>query len=212
MIYSLDHNFLLLRNFKVGSTSAEIELSKIMPESATVTKMDDPNIEKNNPDFKPRNHHNIYSHATYNEIIKILPMDNVKKYIIIRNPYEVVASYYFHTISDQMTINEWESLSSKEKDKSTNLYFQTEWLKSSKQIYIYNKKSIIDHYLRYENGIENELNEILPKHNLPTIKINVFEKQHRPKNITYKDIFSQKQLDAIAKEWSWEFANLGYGV
>ena len=212
MIYSKDHNFLLLRNFKVGSTSVEIELSKILPESATVTTMQDLNILKNNPEFKPRNHHNLYTHAGYDQIIKVLPMDNVKKYIIIRNPYEVVASYYFHILSEKMTISQWNTLSKKEKNKDVELYFENDWLKSSKWIYFYNNESIIDSYIRYENNIEDQLNVILSNHNLPNIKIQTFERQHRPKNITYKDIFSAKQLQIIADEWSWEFKNLGYKI
>lgn len=212
MIFSLENNFLLLRNVKVGSTSTEIQLAKIMPESATITNLDDKSLMKKYPDFKTRNHYNLNTHASYEEIIKFLPISKVKKYVVVRNPYEVVASFYFDIVLSKKTISEWALLSKKEKDKDIELYFEGKWLKSSKWLYFYNNQSIIDHYIKYEDGIEKQFNEILPKHNLPTININIFERQYRPREINYKDIFSKKQCEMIAKEWQWEFEHLGYNI
>ena len=51
MIYSPDHNFLLLKNIKVGGTSLEVELSQVLPNNAIVT----PILPKNDK-HKPRNY------------------------------------------------------------------------------------------------------------------------------------------------------------
>lgn len=212
MIYSLDNRFLLLRNFKVGSTSLEIELSNILPDSAIVTEITDKEVSDKFPNFKPRNYKNFYNHIPYSMIHDFLPMENIKKYIFVRNPYDVVLSYYFHKIKDTVSISMWKNLSKKEIEKSVEEYFNGEWLRSSKWLYFYNGRSIVDEYLKYENGVEKEINRILPKHGLTQIKINTFERQYRPKEIKYGDIFSKKQQDLIANEWFWEFENLGYNI
>ena len=64
-------------------------------------------------------------------------------------------------------------------------------------------------FLKYEKGIDNQLNTILNPMGLNLV-LDVNQKAHRPKEITYKDIFKTKHLDLIKKEWSWEFDNLGY--
>jgi hypothetical protein len=69
---------------------------------------------------------------------------------------------------------------------------------------------VVNKILKYENGIEDEINSILPSHNLPKIKINTFEKKHRPEGITYLDIFSKSQIETIYKTWEWEFLTFGY--
>ena len=71
-------------------------------------------------------------------------------------------------------------------------------------------KSIIDMFIRYEDGIEDQINPILKLHGIPEISISTFEKQHRPKEIHPADIFSDDQMNLIQKEWRWEFDNLEY--
>ena len=60
MIFSEKHNFLFIKNMKVGSTSMEVELSKILPDSAIVTKINPPN-----KDHKPRNFRNFVNHTSW---------------------------------------------------------------------------------------------------------------------------------------------------
>ena len=90
MIYSPDHNFLMLKNSKVGGTSLEVELSKVLPENAIVTKIDPPNSQ-----HRPRNHKGFYNHMPYLEASSILDLSNTKSYIFVRHPYDTVLSAFF---------------------------------------------------------------------------------------------------------------------
>ena len=210
MIYSKDHNFLMLKNVKVGGTSLEVELSKVLPISAIVT----PIIPKNK-EHKPRHYRNFRNHMPYEEISKLIDLSNAKSYIIIRNPYYMVLSNFFYALT---LINvDWNTLNNKEKENFVHKYFYDDpedtilsMLKSSKSIYMVNNKSIIDQYIRYEDGIEEQINPILECHGIPKITMNTFEKQHRPKNIHPEDIFKDEHMELIKREWFWEFDNLGY--
>jgi hypothetical protein len=84
------------------------------------------------------------------------------------------------------------------------------FLKSTKYIYMDNKKVHVDKILKYELGIENQINNILLSHNIKNIKINTFEKQYRPKEYTVKNTFNKDHLNRIYEEWSWEFKMFGY--
>lgn len=207
MIYSQEHDFLFIKNYKVGGTSIEVELSRILPDSAVVT-----NIYPPNQNHLPRNNDGFYNHMSYLEIKKIIPSsEKAKKYIIVRNPYDMLASNYFYYLLDKIDIKEWFNLSNKEKQVITNKYFEEDPFKSSKNLYVdENNNSVIDYYLKYENGLEQELNKVLSWHNLPSIQITTFEKQYRPKKITYLDIFNNEQLDWIYNNWEWEFNTFGY--
>lgn len=208
MIFSKEHNFLFIKNMKVGSTSMEVELSKILPDSAIVTFINPPN--KNH---RPRNWGPFVNHTTFLEASLHLDLRNVRSYTIVRHPYETVLSDFFFRKEIQDT--KWLDLSQKEKDRLVDYYFTNQfsngpWLKSTRNIYTINNKIAVTDILRHELGLENEINRVLPLHNLPEIKFSTFEKAYRPNTVHYKDVFSKDQLDMIAKEWSWEFEVLGY--
>ena len=208
MIFSKEHNFLLIKNMKVGSTSLEVELSKILPDSAIVTFINPPNKE-----HRPRNMGKFVNHTTWYEASQELDLSDVKSYTVVRHPYEMVLSDFFFR-SEIINVH-WNSLTKLEQDRLVDYYFNGQfsnghWMKSTKNIYTVNGEIAVTDILRHEKGLEQEINRILPIHNLPTVKINTFEKAYRPKNVTYKDVFSNKQLDMIAKEWEWEFRTLGY--
>ena len=208
MIFSEKHNILFIKNMKVGSTSMEVELSKILPDSAIVTKINPPN-----KDHKPRNFRNFVNHTSWEEASKYLDLSNVMSYTIVRHPYEMVLSDFF--FRSEIINTHWNSLSKLEKDRLVDYYFTDQfkngpWMKSTRGIYTLDNKVMVSDLLRHELGLEKEINRILPKHGLPLIKMNTFEKAYRPKNITYKDVFSKEQISLISDEWSWEFRNLGY--
>ena len=208
MIFSKEHNFLFIKNMKVGSTSMEVELSKILPDSAIVTKINPPN-----KDHKPRNFGNFVNHASWKEANDILDLSGVMSYTIVRHPYEMVLSDFF--FRSEVINTHWNSLSKIEKDRLTDYYFNGQFsngsfMKSTRSLYTVDDKIVVSDILKHELGLEEEINRILPRHGLPTIKINTFEKAYRPKNVTHKDVFSKPQLLMIAEEWSWEFGNLGY--
>lgn len=208
MIYSKENNFLFIKNMKVGSTSMEVELSKILPDSAIVTFINPPNKE-----HRPRNWGSFVNHTTFLEASLSLDLENVKSYTIVRHPYEIVLSDFF--FRKEIFLLNWMSLTKTKQDKLVDSYFNNQfsnggWIQSTKNIYTINNQIAVTDILRHELGLENEINRILPLHDLPTIKVSTFEKTHRPKGITYNEVFSKKQLDMISQEWSWEFDTLGY--
>ena len=208
MIYSPGNNFLLLKNIKVGGTSLEVEVSKIVPPSAIVTQ-----ITPSNPNHFPRNCENFLNHMSYTEISKTLDLSNVKSYIVVRNPYDTVLSDFFFACEIK---ERWHNISEFQKNLMLEKYFNDEyyipWLHSTKYLYMSKDGKVqVDKFLKYENGLENEINDVLPLHGLPKIQINTFEKSgYKPKNIKYTDVFSKEHIKTIEDEWSWEFANLGY--
>jgi hypothetical protein len=221
MIYSKSNNFLLLKNQKVGGTSLEVVLSKIMPEDAVVTPRtsDDPawaiKDEIQYPGYRPRNYKELYNHISYSEISKVIDLSNTKSYIFIRNPFDMVLSHFFHRLKMQKIETSWNSLEKINKENLVDLYFNNqlgwEWLKSNKNIYTSNSGEIqVSEFLRYESGIEKEINKILPNHSLPKIKLDVYEKAFKPKDIKCLDVFNKKYIDIIKNEWWWELEYFRY--
>ena len=203
MIYSKDNNFLMLKNIKVGGTSLEVELSKILPKNSIVTEIYPKNIY-----HSPRNFDGFYNHMSYLEIKDKINLLSVKSYVFVRNPYSIVLSNFFHNYNMN---KEWDTFSKKQKEDILIYYFKNEMLKSTKYIYTdLNNNILVDKVLKYENGIESEINSILPLHNIDCIKINTFEKQFKPIGINYIDFFSKKQIEQIYEEWKWEFETFGY--
>ena len=208
MIYSSDHNFLLLKNIKVGGTSLEVDLSNILPNNAIITP-----IVPENKFHNPRNYDGFYNHMPYSEIKNKINLNNVKSYIFVRHPYNTVLSHFFHTLF--LCKIEYFLLTNNEKNIILNKYFyeinsDMEFLKSTKYIYTENNVIKVDKILKYENGIENEINPILISHKINPVNLVTTEKQYRPQSIKYFDIFNNKILKTIQDEWHWEFDNLGY--
>jgi hypothetical protein len=83
------------------------------------------------------------------------------------------------------------------------------WLKSTKGLYSKDGIIQVKNVIRYEDGIEAGMNQILEPKGLH-LDLNVYQKAHRPKEITAKDVFSKEQMQDIAHEWEWEFHTFGY--
>jgi len=208
MIYSPDHNFLMLKNSKVGGTSLEVELSKVLPENAIVTKIDPPNSQ-----HRPRNHKGFYNHIPYSEVSSILDLSNTKSYIFVRHPYDTVLSAFFYQV--KLKNIDWENFDKTQKDNILDKYFFENvegfsMLKSRKYLYSIDNDILVDKVLRYELGIENEINNVLLSHNIKNISMNTFEKQYRDKKYTVENTFKLNHINAIQSEWSWEFKMFGY--
>ena len=206
MIYSPDHNFLMLKNSKVGGTSLEVELSKVLPENAIVTKINPPNSQ-----HRPRNHKGFYNHMSYSEINQKINLSNIKSYVVVRHPYTTILSDFFYRLHLHNYLKNWSSYTVDEKNKKLENYFNNDmFLKSTKYIYMDNEKVQVDSFIKYELGIENQINDILLTHNIKNIKMNTFEKQYRPKECTVHNTFNKDHLNKIYEEWSWEFNMFGY--
>jgi hypothetical protein len=206
MIYSPDHKFLLLKGLKVGSTSMEIALSRVVPDNSIVTPIKPYHVE-----HRPRNYKGFENRMSYTEISEKIDLSGVKSYIAIRNPYDVVLSRFFHAFTINYPKISWDSLGTEDQQRIIDNFFEKDMMKSTKNLYLDNSLSIqVDKFIRYEDGIEIELNKILSDHGIPNILINTNEKAHRPKHITYKDVFSINHIEKIQAEWYWEFDNFGY--
>ena len=221
MILSKEHNFLLLKNHKVGGTSLEVPLSKVLPQSAIVTPktIDHPSWKlKSEPaheGYLPRNCEGFYNHISYSEISQKVDLSSIDAYVFVRNPFDAVLSHFFHRLYFLNLNERWSNLPKKTQEELVKMYFNNQlgwqWYKSSKSIYVSQDNSIqVKEVLKYENGIEKEINKILLKHNIKPITLEVFEKSFRPKDVKYFDVFNDDQLELIKEEWSWEFENLGY--
>lgn len=207
MIYSPDHNFLLIKNEKVGGTSLEIELSKVLPSNSIVTP-----IIPAHPDHTPRNHKGVfYNHMSYSEIKNLVNLENAKSYVMVRNPYDSVLSYFFHLLQRKnLNISTYSMQENTDLTKKIDTYFKKYLFNGTHKLYTENNKIIVDKILYYENGVENEINKVLLDHNINQIKMTTFEKKDRPEWATYKKMFNREQIDIINSAWAWEFENLEY--
>jgi hypothetical protein len=208
MIYSPDHNFLMLKNVKVGGTSLEVELSKVLPDNSIVTEITPANAGHN-----PRNHNGFYNHMSYKDISSKIDLSKSTSYIFVRHPYDTQLSMLFYKLKQKNII--WKNISDIEKEKIVNQFFfekqeDFSMLKSTKSIYSDKDKVLVDKVLKYELGIEDQINKILTMNNIKNISMNTFEKQYRPKEFTVKNTFNKDHLNKIYKEWAWEFNMFGY--
>lgn len=221
MIFSKDHNFLLLKNGKVGGTALEFSLSPVLPKNAIVTPAtgNSPEwkiINEELPlDYNPRNYENFFNHISYSEIERKIDLKDVKSYIFVRNPYEIVLSHFFHRLYFLNKNLIWNELDKKEQKQLLDKYFnnelQTKWHTSTKYLYLSKNNEIqITEFLFYEKNINFEINKILKKHNIPLIEINIKSKNFKPKEITYKDVFYDDHLEIIYNNWNWEFKYFNY--
>ena len=80
-------------------------------------------------------------------------------------------------------------------------------LRSTKDIYASGGTVQVSNVLRYEDGIENQINPILTQVGIPNITITAKEKAWRPAHLTPEDVFNKTQLNMIKKEWAWEIKN-----
>lgn len=204
MIYSPQHKFLLLKNFKVGGTSLEIDLEKVLPADAIVTTQ-----HPSMPDgYVPRNYkeHGFDGHTSFNIFEYRLPeaAKNLTSVVFVRNPFDTVLSHFFMMLK-------FYNANVEEYKNYVNGYFNGTismgMLKSTKNIYASGGKVQASFVLRYEDGIENQINPILTQVGIPNISVTAKEKAWRPTHLTPKDVFNDTQLNAIKKEWAWEIKN-----
>jgi hypothetical protein len=208
MILCKENNFLLLKNFEVNGDYIESVLSNLMPENAIVTSMKNPTYY-----YEPRNYHEyeFTEYMTYYEINKKYNLADCKAYIIVRNPYHTVLSNFFYSIKTLGVLEKWNKITEKEKKEFVDGYFNTDFfIESTKELYIYDNMIMVEDVIIYEDGIEEQINKILTKHNLKNIKLKEIEDLHVPKDLKFWDVFSEEQINQITESWKWEFDNFGY--
>ena len=205
MIYSEKHRFLLLKNYKVGGTSLEVELSQVLDQSAVVTPIYPENLL-----HQPRNFNKFYNHITYVELENLLGVDALNKtesVVFVRNPFDVVLSHMYMSFS-------WSGINNPSKfdvDKYFNNKTKLNKITSSKSKSIYTKGDVImaKHVYKYEDGLD-QINKVLYDVGIDKIAINAKEKVYRPKHIKPTDIFEPRHIEEIYKDWSWEIDKFDY--
>ena len=208
MILCKENNFLLLKNFEVNGDYVESVLSNSMPESTVVTPMGNPTYY-----YDPRNFNEdgLTEYMTYYEINKRYSLAGCKAYVIVRNPYHSVLSNFFYSMKTIGALEGWKKKKEQEKQELVDGYFNTDFFMSStKELYIHDNMIMVEDVIIYEDGIEDQINEILTKHELPNITLKEVEDLHVPKDLKFWDIFSKEQIDKITDSWKWEFDNFGY--
>jgi hypothetical protein len=203
MIYSKEKNFLLLKNYAVNADYIESVLAHVVPLNSIITKVNFPNCE-----FTAKNCEGFKEHMPIVEISKKIDLKDIKTYIVVRNPYHTVFVDFFNKFVLK-GIN-WENLSDEEKDQELNDYFySSQFLKSTKELYLYDNMLFINDVIIYEDGVEEQINEILESHQIPKVRL-VLEDVNIPKFKNFLDVFSVEHINKITDEWKWEFDNFGY--
>jgi hypothetical protein len=207
MIYSAKHNFLLLKNYKVGGTSLEVELSQVLDQSAVITPIYPDNIL-----HTPRNYDQFYNHIPYSKIEDILGkdvLDKTESVVFIRNPFDTVLSHMYMSFS-------WSGIENPSKldiDKYFNNETKLNKITGAMSRGIYTKEGIImaKTIYRYEDGLE-QINKTLNDVGIGSIDINAKEKAYKPKDLKPLDVFSSDHIDSIREDWSWEIEKFDYSV
>lgn len=210
MIFYPQRNLLILKNFKVGGTSLEADLEKVLPSNCIVTEPEPSHIKVKG--FAARNYkeYGFTSHASFNDFKQKLPdvAKKVTSVVFVRNPFDVVLSHFFMLLK----INKIKQEDYKE---YLNIYFsedkQLPMLKSTKNIYSNNGKIQVSYVFKYENGIEKQINSVLSMVKAPNVILTSKEKDWKPKNLSAKEVFNKEQLGLIEKEWAWEIKNFYKG-
>ena len=208
MILNKKNNFLLIKNFEVNADYIESVLSNTLPEDTIVTPMANSSYY-----YSPRNYsdYKLSEYMSFYEINKNYGLEKIKAYIIVRNPYHSVLSNFFYSLKTLSVLENCNKLSKKNQDQFVDGYFKSDYfLKSTKELYIHNNMIMVEDVIIYEDGIEEQINNILLKHELPTIKLNTIEDNHVPKKINFMNVFSSKHINQITNDWKWEFDNFGY--
>jgi len=182
----------------------EVELSRVLPEDAVVTP-----IVIHPPKYHiPRNYNGFHGHMGVDEVISIIGSEKyseLESAVFVRNPYNQVLSHFFMQIKIG-GIKNWRD----HVDDYFNNKLMQDWLTSTRDIYTINDKVFVKNILFYELGIEQEINKVLEKVNIPYLTINTWEKKFNEDGIIYSDVFSDKHIKIINDSWWWEFENLGY--
>jgi hypothetical protein len=143
------------------------------------------------------------------------PLDYNKLYILIRNPFDVLISYYYHTHKNSKKIEGWNYCNLKHNFKSWEEFLESyinpnfKWhipqMKKSLFSMAYDKdwNLIIDRYFKIENP--NNINNFLQYNNLPILnKLNITKNKLRKKHYT------PEQVEKLNKIWERDLNHFNY--
>lgn len=127
------------------------------------------------------------------------------KFVIVRNPWDRVASLHFHRARD--AVRTTKEKSGVVKNKTLKRFNDQGW-----GLYTINDKLVVDHCCRYEN-LGEELEAVRQKLGLPKpIELPNAKGSYRKKKgkQSYRELFSEDEKNRIAKYFRKEIEMFGY--
>jgi hypothetical protein len=233
MIYSPDHKFLMIQNLKVGGTSLKLALIDILPDTAYVSDIGsgirsarlDPITHKTTIEKLSHFKTKLNSidaeftrtpHCGLANVLTAFPTHDfnlVTSCVFVRNPFDMVFSMFIMNMQQDYALHKFIEMSDDGQQNLIDIWFKEKQLISTKALYTSFGEIDVTHVFKYENGLANEINTILPSVGLPTIPtVGFTAKKYKPDAVTYKMFFKQRHLDLIRKEWEWEFNMFNYDM
>jgi hypothetical protein len=170
--------------------------------------------------FKKYGHPKHMTISMYEKFISKNMMNNLFKFTIIRNPFDLIVSLYNYSLYNKKvywngcnTYEEKRNISFKNyilyvknlKDKIIDRLDTTDF---SLNYYIKSKNTKIDYICKFEN-LENDLNKISNIINLDCSKLPKVNKS-KVKNVKYKDYYNNSTKDIIYKLFKEELKMYNY--
>lgn len=178
MIIDHQHKIVYIAIPKTGTTSTENYLKKVLPNS------------KNGV---------YHKHIKAKDIKKRLPnYDEYFKFAVVRNPYDWYVSWYTYRQRPNSNF------------KTNNMTF-IEYLNRKPPSKVHpdqfdfisdnSGKIIVDKIIRYEDGVENEINKLLKSRGIqiPTTLMPKKNISHKRKNRPYREFYNDKSIQLVKK-------------
>lgn len=201
MIVSHSNKFIFLKPRKVASTSLEINLAQSCSEQDIVTPISSykPNTDSDVYIHQARNHEGLINHSTPREIIGKIGLYkwfSYKKITIVRNPYDLVVSWYWYKTEGKISFEEF-VLNMPKLD--------------NEQYYFYNPISlkIANFYIKFENLDQDykSVCEFLDIEYEPLIQT---KDKHRKDRKPYRDLHTKKTKEIIYNKYQQTIKTFKY--
>ncbi len=244
MIISHKNKFIFIKPTKVAGSSIEIALSKWCGEKDIITPQGsfDSKGDESFYNNLGRNYKGFHGHISAEEIKKKVGKDiwnNYFKFTIIRNPWDVVVSSYFHekykTISREFSYKNLKEkikikdiISGKIFKKAMNFIklnlkrrvsvknfddfvnFFVKNLKNNSEFYFdSNGSPVADFYIKYEN-LEDDYKKVCEIIGIPYEKLPKLKTKQRKIKKRYSEYYCQKTKEIIADKFKKEIEYFGY--
>lgn len=217
MLVSDKHKFVFTKTVKTAGTSVEMYFEPFcLPDDAVYDSEARPTFvgDEGIVGYRGQNRGNekFYNHIAAKVLKKHLGeevWEEYFKFTIIRNPYDVMISAFYHFEKSRFS----EKYSS---EKRSDIELFRTWLPDKikplgRSAYVINGEIELDYFIRYEcmaKGIERVCNKLQLPFDLHRIKKT--KSQHRNRECETKDFFDKKSRDLIEKTFDFEIRQFGY--
>jgi len=239
MLISPNHKFIFFKPMKCAGSSVEFALYQNCGEEALCTGgIDDETdrgfVQRNNvfyegEELKYRFHSHTWPALFYERIADQSIWEEYKKITIVRNPWDMLVSYYWHFRHQRANCNQW--LDIKEDDSPDQIKWKFEsfltLLSKMDSIFpgaVYTNDSPInyastiseafiddniDFYLSFEN-IQEDYIELCDKLSIPTTKLPRFKTRYRKIEMSYKNYYNKTTQEAVYMRFPKTIEKFGY--